>query len=152
MKKIMLLALSLTITSTILFGCQTNESSTINSGENKIKQQSEVEEVPTLKIQGKIKEVSITKKKGSNKIVLEDSSSIEMLKTIIMSGLKVNGLADMTNPEYYMNIIYENGNIRYFHLWIHEKGESSTLVNTEDTHTAYTVGKEMTEKLSEIIK
>lgn len=93
MKKIMLLALSLTITSTILFGCQTNESSTINSGENKIKQQSEVEEVPTLKIQGKIKEVSITKKKGSNKIVLEDSSSIEMLKTIIMSGLKVNGLA-----------------------------------------------------------
>ncbi|MBD8035867.1 hypothetical protein H9635_03875 [Solibacillus sp. A46] len=151
MKKIMLLVLSLTITSTLLFGCQTNESSTINSGGNKLKQQSEVEEVPTIKINGQIKEISISKTNGSNKIVLEDSS-IETLKTIIMSGIKVNGIADMTNPEYYMNIIYEDGNIQYFHLWIHEKGETSTLMNTEDTHTAYTVGKEMTEKLIEFIK
>ncbi|MBD8033963.1 hypothetical protein [Solibacillus merdavium] len=152
MKKVMLLVLSLTITSTILLGCQTNESNAINNGENKPKQQSEVEEVPTLQIDGKIKEVSISKTKGSNKIVLEDSSSIETLKTIIMSGIKVNGIADMTNPEYYMNIIYENGNTQYFYLWIHEKGETSTLMNTEDTHTAYTVGKEMTEKLIEFIK
>lgn len=152
MKKFMLLVLSLTITSTILLGCQTNESNAINNGENKPKQQSEIDEVPTLKIDGEIKEVSISKTKGSNKIVLEDSSSIEMLKTIIMSGVKVNGIADMTNPEYYINIIYENGNVQYFHLWINEKGETSTLMNTEDTHTAYTVGKEMTEKLIGLIK
>ncbi|MEK4130021.1 hypothetical protein NYE67_10075 [Solibacillus sp. FSL W8-0474] len=152
MKKVMLLVLSLTITSTILLGCQTNESNAINNGENKPKQQSEVEEVPTLQIDGKIKEVSISKTKGSNKIVLEDSSSIETLKTIIMSGVKVNGIADMTNPEYYIDVIYKNGDRQNFHLWISEKDETSTLMNTEDTHTAYTVGKEMTEKLIEFIK
>ena len=151
MRKTMLLVFSLTFLVIFLFGCQLNESNKIISEENNPKQQTEVA-VEKLKFAGEIKNVSISETKGSNKIVLEDSSSIEMVKTIVSSGIKIDGIADMANPEFYMDVIYEDGATQNFHLWIGENGETSTFMNTEDTHTAYTVPKEMTEKLIELIK
>ncbi|MBB6445620.1 hypothetical protein [Bacillus benzoevorans] len=38
------------------------------------------------------------------------------------------------------------------YLWIGEKGQRSTFMKPEDTHTIYTVSEEKTEKLIELVE
>jgi len=59
---------------------------------------------------------------------------------------------DMIEPKFDMEIIYENKYKQDFHLWIGNEGQRSTLMKTDDTHTAYTVSKEITNKLSILIQ
>lgn len=150
MKKVISLVLLSAFMSVILLGCQSEDSTTINVDKPTPEQQSE--DSGKLILDGEITKVSISKTKGNSETVLEDSSSIETLKSIISSAVKENGEVNMANPEFYMDVTYENENIQSFHLWIGEKGQKSTLMKTDDTHTIYTVSEEMNDKLIDLIE
>ncbi|MFJ5769825.1 hypothetical protein [Psychrobacillus sp. NPDC093180] len=149
MSKIMFLALSLALTSVILLGCQSEDRTTIDTDKTNTEQQSENN--GKLKFDGEITKVSISKSKGSSATIFEDDGSIETFKSMISSAVKENGIAEMAKPEFYVDVIYENENKQSFYLWIGEKGEKSTLMKTDDTHTIYTVSEEMTNKLIDLI-
>lgn len=150
MRKIMFLVLSLAFMSVVLLGCQSENSTTINTDDTKPEQQSK----DILNVDGEITKISISKSTGNNgsATIFEDNDSIETLKSIISNAVKEDGIVDMANPEFYMNLIYENENEQGFHLWVGENGEKSTLMKTDDTHTIFTVSEEMTNKLIDLIK
>lgn len=168
MRKTMPLVLSLTFISTILFGCQSGDNTTKDTDKNKIEQQTEVvtktdtdkvetnqqseEDKEKLKLDGEISKVSISKLKGNDTTVFNDDKSIETFNTIFTSTVKENGIVNMSNPEYYIDVVYSNDNKQSFHLWIGENGEKSTLMKTDDTNTIYTVSEEMTDKLNDLIE
>ena len=168
MRKTMPLVLSLTFISTILFGCQSGDNTTKDTDKNKIEQQTEVvtktdtdkvetnqqseEDKEKLKLDGEISKVSISKLKGNDTTVFNDDKSIETFNTIFTSTVKENGIVNMSNPEYYIDVVYSNDNKQSFHLWIGENGEKSTLMKTDDTNTIYTVSEEMTDKLKDLIE
>lgn len=168
MKKTMSLVLSLTFISTILLGCQSGDSTTIDTDKTKPEQQSEVvtkidtdnaetnqrseEENEKLNFDGEITKVSISKVQGNITTVFDDEKSIETFRSIISSAVNENGIVNIVNPEFYMDVVYANKNKQSFELWIGEKGEKSALMKTDNTYTLYTVSKEMTDKLIDLIE
>ncbi len=147
MKKSFLNMLNLALLSTLLFGCQSEDNSALHAQ----KSSPELHDNDKLIVDGKITNINISKTKG-NGFVFENDEIIETFRGIISSAIKENGIVNMANPEYYMDVVYENGNKQSFHLWIGEKGQNTTIMNTSDTHTIYTVSKEMTEKLIDLVE
>lgn len=163
MKKTLSLVLSLTLISTILLGCQSGDNTTKDTDKNKLEQQTEVvtktdTEIETnqqseegnknLKIDEVITKVSISK--GDETTVFYDDKYIETFNTVFTSAIKENGIVNMTNPEFYIDVVYANENKQSFYLWLGEKGEKSTLMKTDDTHTIHTVSEEMTDKIIDL--
>ena len=151
MKKVISLVLLSAFMSVILLSCQSEDSTTINNVDKTTPEQ-QSEDSEKLILDGEITKVSISKTKGNSETVLEDSSSIETLKSIISSAVKENGEVNMANPEFYMDVTYENENIQSFQLWLGEKGQKSTLMKTDDTHTIYTISEAMNDKLIDLIE
>lgn len=167
MKKTLSLILSLTFVSTILLGCQSGDNTTKDTDNSKIEQGTEVvtktdtdkvesqqseDDKEKLKLVGEISKVSISKSKGNDTTVFNDDKSIETFNTIFTSAVKEKGIVNMSNPEFYIDVVYSNENKQSFHLWVGKKGEKSTLMRTDDTHTIYTVSEEMTDKLIDLIE
>ena len=167
MKKTLPLVLSLTFVSTILWGCQSGDNTTKDNDKTELEQQTEVvskadkdkvetkqseEDNEKLQFDGEITKVSISKSKDNNTTVFDDDESIETIKSLFVSAVKENGIVNMANPEFYMDVVYPNENKKSFHLWIGEKGEKSTLMKTDDTNTIYTVSEELTDKLIDLIE
>ena len=169
MRKTMSLVLSLTFISTVLFGCQSGDNTTKNTDKNKIEQETEVvtktdidkietnqqseEDNEKLKLVGEISKIKISELGKIRVIVFEDDESIETIESIISSAVKEEGIVNMVNPEFKMFVFYTNDdNEQSFYLWIGEKGERSTFMNSNDTNTIYTVSEEMTDKLIDLIE
>ena len=152
MRRIIFLVLSLAFMSVFLLGCQSEDNTTIDVNNTNFEHQSKDNE--KLKVDGEITKISISKSKGNSgsATIFEDDESIETLKSIISNAVKEDGIVDMANPEFYMNLIYDNEKEQGFHLLIGEKGEKSKLMKTDDTHTIYTVSEEMTDKLIDLTK
>jgi len=111
-----------------------------------------------LQLDGEITKVSISKSKGFGKInsdffaVFNDEETLKTFRSLISSAVKEEGIVDMIEPEFDLEVIYENENLQQFHLWVGEKGQRSTLMKIDNTHTIYTVSEEMTNKLLDLVQ
>lgn len=139
MRKIILLFFSLVLMSSVLFGCQSQNNSELISDRE-------------------IKQISISKSSGFGKVnldffaVFEDEETLEIFRTVLSRAVRQEGIVDMVEPEFDLEVVYKNGDKEGFHLWIGQKGEKSTLMNVDSTHTIYTVSEELTNRLIDIIK
>lgn len=149
MRKITLF-LSLTLLSVILFGCQSEDKPTKQT--ETYKSEINSEDKYYLYLKDDISKIVISKPKEVNPIVYEEDKDIETIKSVILTAVKGDGIANMANPEYYLDVIYTNENKQSFHLWLGEKGQDSALGKTEDTHTIYRIREEVADKLRELIQ
>ncbi|WP_391122293.1 hypothetical protein [Psychrobacillus sp. L3] len=165
MKKIMLLVLSLAFMSVILLGCESKDSTIINLDKETTEQEStkqepseqesteqQPEDNEILILDGEIKKVSISKSKGNSATVFDDDFSIGVLRSVFSSAVKENGIVNMANPEFYVDIVYENEDKQSFHLWLGGLFEESTLMKTDDTHTIYILPEESTNKIIDLME
>ncbi|WP_108670419.1 hypothetical protein [Peribacillus acanthi] len=84
---------------------------------------------------------------GSEKVVLTDKKSIEIIKDVIKGANKQPGIVDMADPQYKINL----GDEIYF-LWLaRSDGTIGTIMNTKDTHTIYTLSERSTTQLKELL-
>jgi hypothetical protein len=146
LKKFILLAVFLISISSILFACQSKENNTeisanpaTNSGNEK-------------KLNTDFKSISISKSKGTNKITFDDKETLEAFQDIFSSAVREPGIVKMADPEFYMDAVYEKESQQSLYLWIGEKGQRSTFMKTEDTHTIYTISTDTTDKLIELVE
>ncbi|WP_203248765.1 hypothetical protein [Sporosarcina beigongshangi] len=162
MKKFVLLVLSMSFMTVTLLGCQAKDNAAINTDtdtdttEREPTKQALSEQQPgeneVLVLDGEIKKVSISTSKGNNATIFDDDFSIEILKSVFSSAIKENGIVNMANPEFYVDIVYENENKQSFHLWLGGKFEESTLMKTDDTHTIYILPEESTNKIMDLME
>lgn len=148
MRKIMLMALSLIFISTLLFGCQTKE----NTAKTPIHSTDTSENNQKLLINNDFKSIIVSKNKGVDEVSIDDKESIKALQSILSSAVKEPGIVDMAAPEFYLEVVYDKENYKSFYLWVGEKGQRSTFMKTEDTHTIYTVEDERTVELIDLIE
>ena len=138
MRKIILFVLSLSVMSIILIGCQPNDSKGLPD-EN-------------------ISKVSFSKSNGFGKVnseffrVYEDKETLEIFKNAISNAVKLEGIADMAEPEFDIKVVYTDGNKQGYHLWVGKKGRKSTIMNVNDTHTIYSISEEITNNLIDLVK
>ncbi len=122
----------------ILFGCQ----STSKTQKPELHQDN-----ITLLLDSKITEVIISDSSKSTVTASENEDYIESFRSILSSAVKEDGIANMSNPDYIVDVVYGNESEQRFDLWIDQTSQRTTLMNTDDTHTIYTLSKEMTDKL-----
>ncbi|MFS0861070.1 hypothetical protein [Fredinandcohnia sp. 179-A 10B2 NHS] len=143
MKKIILL-LSFTLLGAILFGCQ--------SANETPKPDSELpKDNGALFVDRKIIEVIVSESNRSSLTASENEDFIESFKTILSSAVKMPGIANMADPEYFIEVVYKNESKQRYNLWIGHIGEKSTLMKSDETHTIYTLSDEMTDKLISLV-
>jgi hypothetical protein len=84
---------------------------------------------------------------GSDKVVLTDKASIEMIIDAINGAKKQPGIVDMADPQYKINL----GEEIYF-LWLtRSDGTIGTIMNAKDTHTIYTLSERSTKQLINLL-
>ena len=120
MRKIMLLVLSLAFMSVILLGCESKDSATINSDKDTTEQEStkqepseqsteqQLKDNEILILDEEIKKVSFSNSKGNSATVFDDEFYIKVLSRVFSIAVKENGIVNMANPEFYVNIVYDN--------------------------------------------
>ncbi len=138
MKKTLLALLLFTFLSPILIGCRSNSDT-------------------SLEYQG-ISMVEISQSAGFNSVnpdffeVNQDEETLLIFADLLKQASRQQGIVDMIEPEYDLNIHFNNGNIQGFHLWVGDSGEISSLMKVDDTHTVYTLSAKITEKLIDLLQ
>ena len=137
MKKFFLYIVSLTLILVVLVGCQSSIDDEISSDE--------------------ISKVSISNSNNIGNIntdffmVYEDEEVLEVFQDIFRNAVKQEGIVDISEPNFDLEVTYEEGNKGEYHLWLGEKDQNSTLMNSEDTHTIYSISEEATNQLIDLI-
>ncbi|WP_456274717.1 hypothetical protein [Bacillus sp. AK031] len=130
MKKLHLV-LSLLFVSTALFSCQQgNEIPADTENPNS----SSLEKVTIYFMDNQLE-----------KRIIKDTETIEMINDAIHNAEKQSGIVDMADPEYKISL----GNDTYF-LWMSEN--SGTIMNSEDTHSIYTLSENSINQVNELLK
>ncbi|WP_153731081.1 hypothetical protein [Sporosarcina obsidiansis] len=108
-------------------------------------------------VKGDIAKVSISKSNSFGQVneeffaVTEEEGTLKTLQNTILNAVKQPGIVDMVASDYDMEVVYDDGSTQGYHLWLGEKGQKSTLMQVDDTHTIYTVSEEMTDPLRRIV-
>lgn len=118
------------------FGCQQNDEGNVNNTP------SNADNIDKVKVY-KMKSFSEVYEKSL--IVITDLQEIKSIEEAINNAEKEPGIVDMADPEYKIEI----GKETYF-LWISEV--SGTIMNTEDTHTIYSLSEKSIKLVNEIFK
>ena len=137
MKKFFLYIVSLILILVILVGCQSSINDEIFSDD--------------------IAKVSISNSNNIGNIntdffmVYEDEEVLEVFQNLFRSAVKQEGIVDMSEPQFDLEVVYKEGNKKDYHLWLREKDQKSTLMNVEDTNTIYSISEEATNQLIDLI-
>lgn len=141
MKKIMILGIMLLFFSIVLLGCQREDDK--------------------LEFKGEIKEVNIFQsnefKKESSDLIVSSSDTdnieiFEIVKSIISDTTKQEGVADIVEPNYDLEIIYEDDSTKELYLWLLEvEGGKGSLMEVQNTHIIYNFSEELNAKLIDLI-
>lgn len=154
------LALSLVILSIAITGCS---SSPPAPPEVKAPVWTEGNEAPAVKEVNKAPEqvhavkASISKSTGFGEVntdffkVIEEESFLRYIEKAITSAAKQPGIVNMAEPEYDLEVVWSNGDIQGFHLWLGDKWQPSTIMDITDTHMIYTVPDWSTNQLIDLI-
>jgi len=138
MKKLLLVISVLVLIPIFLLGCQSNAESALEHQN--------------------ISRVGISESTGFGKVnpeffeIYQDEERLLLFTDPLKNASKEEGIVDMIAPQYDLDVSYEDGANLEFHLWVGESGEKSTLMQVDDTHTIYTVSRELTNKLIDLLK
>lgn len=137
--------ISITLTASILFGCQVEDKVSGNTKKPPHEHQQSL-------LESDITQVKISGTGEQKLTILDEAEDIESFRMILSGAEKVEGIVNMAAPAYNVVVIHGNGEKQSFQLWIGGKGQASSLAKMEDTHTLYTVPAEMTDQLIDMVK
>ncbi|WP_017687201.1 hypothetical protein [Paenibacillus sp. PAMC 26794] len=149
MNKKILFIFNLTVILLLVIGCQSKGNNSVNTS---ITNPSQSDSHEGLLINNSVKSIGIVKSDSTNEIIYKDNNSLQTFKSILSTATKEDGIFDLADSQYTMNIYYDNKNQDKLYLWIGEEGQISRFMNSEDTQSTYSVSKESTDKLIELIK
>ncbi|MFD0588787.1 hypothetical protein ACFQZE_12370 [Paenibacillus sp. GCM10027627] len=141
MRRLIILFVSLTFMTALLLGCQRTEGDDLSSEANL----SAYLEKTSL-VDGTIKSIRVSKLNDKHAIAVEEKEKLEAFQRLLSSATKSEGIVnmDMEGRDYDVEIDYENNNYMSLYIWIGDKGQKSTVMRVDDTHTVYIVSEEGT--------
>lgn len=80
-----------------------------------------------------------------------DPNDIELFMQAIHTAERIQGILDVGEPEYVLQIGGADGKAYTYQLWINDASEQAMLMDMQDTHTGYTVPEPLTGKLKQLM-
>lgn len=143
------LILLIAVLSAFLFGCQLEQVAA--KAEEPPSEAGPSEMGHSLPI-AKIAKVEVSEKKGIEPVVYDKTEQLDALHLVLSNAVKEPRAANMTDPEFYVELTNNAGENQRLYLWVGEAGEQSMLMNAEDTHSVYSVSSAMTAELIDLIE
>lgn len=134
----------------ILFFLKANENTEKSQSSNHIVTTSDINKILTY--EDYIVKIVVTATNEKHNIIVNDEASLESFGHIFSTASRRDGIANMIQPEYILNVVYEESEDEHIYLWLGNEGERSVLMNQDDTHSTYIVLPEMTSHLNKMIK
>lgn len=141
MKKFGMFSITVLLILVVFSGCQ-NENNQKNNQNDILQLKEDIKEINVFKSNKSTKEDLITS--------FVDMEIIKTVKNIINSANKQAGIVNTTDPNYNIEIIYENDKKEKLNLWL-RKDEKGSLMNVEETHILYNLSEEMSDNLYDLI-
>ena len=122
--------------STVLMGCQITPSDSSLS---------DVEKIELLKVEG-----------FTNTAVLKTITEKEQIEAILIAietSEQISGILNVTAPDYSLKLYYKNSETKTYYLWLSKLGSdyNGMIMDTEDTHTGFTLDGMSAKNLYELI-
>lgn len=103
-----------------------------------------------------ITSVELTETKDVDQKYLFNSSDdreLEIVNEILSTATKMDGIVDMTDPNYKMVVERENDELETYSIWWEEEDPTQlSLMDWVDTHTVYRLEGESARQFEELIK
>lgn len=147
MKRFTILSMILVFVSITMLGCQPKDNKDSNS---KINLKDEIKEVNIF--------ISNEFKKENSDLIVSSSKTdntevFKTVKSIISDATKQEGIVNIVEPNYDLEIIYEDDSTKEIYLWLMEdQGGKGSLMEVEDTHIVYNFSEELNATLIDLIK
>ncbi len=93
----------------------------------------------------------------NNASVLKTFTEKEQLQAIIEAietSDKMSGILNVIEPDYGLNLYYKDGETITYYLWLSKEGAKyyGMIMDTEDTHTGFTLKESSAKILHELIQ
>ena len=80
-----------------------------------------------------------------------DPDDIELFMQAIHTAERIQGILNVGEPEYVLQVGGADGKAYTYQLWINDAQEEAMLMDMQDTHTGYTVSEPLTGKLKQMM-
>ncbi|GIN60062.1 hypothetical protein J27TS8_00550 [Robertmurraya siralis] len=84
--------------------------------------------------------------------VTVNKPDVYKLQAFLNSNKKMEGIINMTAPDYIVSAIYKDNREDKYHLWVGNKEETSAISEIDNTESLYTLSSEATQKIQELMK
>lgn len=84
-------------------------------------------------------------------ILFTDELSIKKISNIFSNLEKEENMFNLSNPKYYVDILYKNEKQESFHLWISSGNEKSYLMKLDNEYIIYTFPTELNNDFNELL-
>lgn len=118
----------------------------------KTERENNPEAVGKLFIPENVVEINLLNLSNGEEDLFDDSEIINTILDELAKAIKVEGIVDMSDPQFQIQLVDKYKAIQTYYLWLGKLGEKSTLMRTENTHEIYTVSSSFTNLIRELIK
>ena len=111
----------------------------------------QADEPAVLSVGDDINKIIVSKMKGTDEKIFEDTESIDAFELILTSAVKDDGIVNMAQAEYKVDFYQDETKQQSLWVWIGEQDEKGVFMKPEDTHTTYSISVEENNKLVELV-
>ena len=111
----------------------------------------QADEPAVLSVGDDINKIIVSKMKGTDEKIFDDTESIDAFELILTSAVKDDGIVNMAETEYKVDFYQDETKQQSLWMWIGEQDEKGVFMKPEDTHTTYSISVEENNKLVELV-
>lgn len=86
------------------------------------------------------------------KFIVHEPSDIQLFKSIFSHSLKVQGIANMSSPDWSIYMKNEAGETKHYSLWLDLNTMSATIMDNAETHTVYAIDESVSFQLFQLLQ
>ena len=106
----------------------------------------------TLVVDENVKDITFTNLKEKLKFTINDPVKMKQVTTIMKRSIKQPGFANISSPEWRITLVNETEETMIYFLWLDTNGMTATLMAQGDTYTIYSLGRDLTVQLAELMQ
>ncbi|MCM2587899.1 hypothetical protein ABER02_07880 [Rossellomorea marisflavi] len=93
----------------------------------------------------------LSKPGGDSRLNEDDALMIQAVQEVFAGAVKVEGMADLEDPDFIMEVDAENGEQQKLLLWLGDEGEESRVKKSKDSKAVYSLDGKWTDRLRQLV-
>ncbi len=96
-------------------------------------------------------EFHLAKPGGDSRLNEGDALMIQAVQEVFSGAVKVEGMANLEDPDFIMEVDAANGEQQKLLLWLGDEGEESRVKKSKDSNADYSLDEKWTDRLRQLV-